>query len=104
MSRLENHIKHKEESVMSAIYDKLTEVLVSHFGLDTEDIQPEVTFPDLGMDSLSMVELSVVLQDDYGIDIEGIDIDPKGSLAQAAVALGQAGITAHTPSGGRDVP
>jgi acyl carrier protein len=90
--------------MMSAVYENMIEVLVSHFGLDEECIQPKITFSDLGMDSLDLVELGLVLQENYGIDFESIDIDLTGSLEQAAAALEQAGITAHTPSGERNVP
>ncbi|MFG2632235.1 acyl carrier protein [Streptomyces sp. NPDC048473] len=80
---------------MTAMYEKMSEVLISHLGLDPESVHPEATLTDLGVDSLSMIELALVLQDDYGIDAEGIDT--VGTLAQAARYLEEA---ATAPSNG----
>lgn len=39
-----------------------------------EDVTEERTFVSLGMDSLDMVELSMELEDDFGIDLRGVEI------------------------------
>jgi len=67
---------------MYQIYDKVVELMVSHLGLDPAEISPAATFSDLEMDSLSLVELSLILEGEYGINAEGIN--PKGTLAEAA--------------------
>ncbi|WP_329027248.1 hypothetical protein [Streptomyces sp. NBC_00690] len=37
---------------------------------------------DLELDSLAIVELTMALQDDWGIDLEDIDTPPELTLAQ----------------------
>ena len=56
--------------------------------LNPDLIQPQATFAELGVDSLSMVELALILEEQHGIDAEGID--PAGTLAQATTYLERA--------------
>jgi acyl carrier protein len=72
---------------MTAIYDKLTEVLVTRFEVDSADIRPDVTFEDLEMDSLFLVELLVVLQSEIGMSISEDSATTHDTLEQAAAAI-----------------
>ncbi len=70
---------------MSETYEQMVDVLTSHLGLDPKDISPEVTFSDLRLDSLSLVELGLILEDQYGIGTKGINL--KGTLAEVVEQL-----------------
>lgn len=44
------------------------------FEVSPDDVRPDVTYDSLGLDSLDLVELSVRIEDVYGIDIEEDDL------------------------------
>lgn len=72
---------------MTAVYDKLAEVLVTRFEVDPAEIRPDVTFEDLEMDSLFLVELLVVLQSEMGASISEESATTHDTLEQAAAAI-----------------
>ena len=50
------------------IFEKLSELLSEQFGVDVENITMDTTFEnDLGADSVDIVELSMALEDEFGI-------------------------------------
>lgn len=52
-------------------FDKVVEIIVENLGVNTEDVKPESKLiEDLGADSLDAVELSMALEDEFGITIE----------------------------------
>ena len=82
---------------MSAIYDQVAEKLTSHLGVDPALVRPGATFAELGMGSLELTELAVIIEDEFGIEVEGIDAD--STLAQAAARLEEtAGMLISSPA------
>jgi acyl carrier protein len=73
---------------MSVIYDRVAEKLTSHLGVDPALVIPGVTFAELGMGSLELTELAVIIEDEFGIEVEGVDAD--STLAEAAARLEEA--------------
>lgn len=67
---------------MSA-YEFLSEQLVEKFDVDAEKISPESNLSDLGLDSLSIVELVFDVEDEYDVEISEEDAN-FASLGQAA--------------------
>lgn len=55
------------------IYERLVRILAEQFGLDEEDITEETGFEDLGADSVDLVELSMNLEEEFGIEEMGED-------------------------------
>ena len=53
------------------IFERLARILAEQFGLDEEDITEETGFEDLGADSVDLVELSMNLEEEFGIDEMG---------------------------------
>ncbi len=53
------------------IYERLVKLLSEQFGLDPEDITEDTGFEDLGADSVDLVELSMNLEEEFGIDEMG---------------------------------
>ena len=50
------------------IFEKLSELLSEQFGVDVENITMDTTFEnDLGADSVDIVELSMALEEEFGI-------------------------------------
>ena len=52
------------------MYEKLVSYAVKQLELTPEDIKPESTFESLGIDSLDIVEMSMDLESDLGVELE----------------------------------
>lgn len=51
------------------IFEKLTELLSEQFSVDADTITKETSFEnDLGADSLDLVELSMALEEEFGVE------------------------------------
>jgi acyl carrier protein len=56
------------------IREKLTEILVSEFEIEPEKITLEASIQsDLGIDSLDVVDMVVLIQDEFGIKLQAQD-------------------------------
>ena len=69
------------EAVQTRVYAALEE-----FGADADEITNEATFESLDVDSLDLVELGQIVQDEYGVEIKGEDM-PKLKTVGDAVDL-----------------
>jgi acyl carrier protein len=63
------HTTVTSQQVEQTIVDALT-----RFGANTAHITPETTFEQLDVDSLDLVELASVIEDEYGVTIENKDV------------------------------
>lgn len=65
-------------------YKYISEWLVEKLDVKEELIKPDATLSDLGIDSLSVVELVFDLEDEYGIEIpeEEVDFETLGAAAE----------------------
>ncbi|MFC5719625.1 acyl carrier protein [Streptomyces gamaensis] len=72
---------------MSTPYDALARTLVEEFDVDPALVRPEATFSGLELDSLSLAELAVMVQDSTGVRVE--DIDRDSTLADVARRIGE---------------
>jgi acyl carrier protein len=72
---------------MPTMYDTLVNLLVSRFEVDQDEITPDVTFEDLEMDSLFLVELVLVLQGVVGTKISDEHLSPRDTLRRAAEVI-----------------
>ena len=50
-------------------YAFLVEVLSEKYDVDRESIRPEATLTELGLDSLTVVELLFDVEDEFGIEV-----------------------------------
>ena len=56
------------------IFEKLSELISEQFGVEPDTITMETTFEDdLGADSLDIVELSMALEEEFGVSEIGED-------------------------------
>ncbi|MEV6020314.1 MULTISPECIES: phosphopantetheine-binding protein [unclassified Streptomyces] len=67
-------------------YRFLSELVSYHFDIDADRLRPDTTFDDLGMDSLALMELVVVLENETGIVIPDdlVEIGPNATLREIA--------------------
>jgi acyl carrier protein len=69
------------ESIQQRVFAALEE-----FGADPDQIALPATFEDLDVDSLDLVELGQIVQEEYGVEIKGEDM-PKLKTVGDAVDL-----------------
>lgn len=53
------------------IFERLARLLSEQFGLEIEDITEDTGFEELGADSVDLVELSMNLEEEFGIEEMG---------------------------------
>jgi acyl carrier protein len=56
------------------IEQRVTDALVE-FGEERENITPGARFEDLEVDSLDLVELAQIVEDEYGVEIKDADLE-----------------------------
>jgi len=60
-----------------------TEVLTDEFGVPEDEIAPEATFEALGLDSLDVVELTLVLEERTGVKLEDEELEDVRTVQDA---------------------
>ena len=72
------------DNVEKTIYDGLVEL-----GTERDDLSREATLESLDVDSLDLVELAQIVEDEYGVELKGDDVkDVKtvGEVIELVVA------------------
>ena len=66
-------------------FDNLKEILVNRIGLDEGVVtnDPNLSFTDMGLDSLAFVEIQLAVQQQYGFSITDDDAHQSGTLGEA---------------------
>ncbi|MEV6024657.1 acyl carrier protein [Streptomyces sp. NPDC052036] len=72
---------------MSAVYERLVVLLTTKLGVSPDDVSPDATFENLDIDSLALVELTDILDSEYGISIEEGAVRKESALADVAKVL-----------------
>ncbi len=65
------------------LLDIFTEVLTEEFGVPAEDVAAEATFEALGLDSLDVVELTLVLEEKTGVKLEDEELEDVKTVQDA---------------------
>ncbi len=66
------------EAIQTRVYDALEE-----FGAEKGDLAPEATFEALDVDSLDLVELGQIVQEEYGVELKGEDMPKLKTVGDA---------------------
>jgi len=69
--------------VSQELLDIFTEVLTEEFGVPAEDVAAEATFEALGLDSLDVVELTLVLEEKTGVKLEDEELEDVKTVQDA---------------------
>jgi acyl carrier protein len=67
-----------DQTVEQALYESMVEA-----GADRSQLSREATFEELDLDSLDLVELAQVAEDEFGIELNGEDIKDLRTVGQA---------------------
>jgi acyl carrier protein len=65
------------ENVEKTIYDGLVEL-----GTERDDLSREATLESLDVDSLDLVELAQIVEDEYGVELKGDDVKDVKTVGQ----------------------
>jgi acyl carrier protein len=56
---------------------------LEEFGAEPDQIQPDAEFESLDVDSLDLVELAQIVEEDYGVQLKGEDMEGIKTVGQA---------------------
>jgi acyl carrier protein len=56
---------------------------LEEFGAEPDQIGPDAEFEDLDVDSLDLVELAQIVEDEYGVQLKGEDMEGIKTVRQA---------------------
>lgn len=66
-----------------SLYDTFATILTETFGVDEADLAPDATFEALGLDSLDVVELTLVVEEETGIKLEDEELEEVRTVQDA---------------------
>ena len=66
----------------NVIISKVNEFLIDEFEIEEEDLLPEATWKEMGIDSLDFVDIVVVVENVFGLVIKGEDMVGVKTLDQ----------------------
>ncbi|RPF36903.1 acyl carrier protein [Streptomyces sp. TLI_185] len=65
---------------MSTTYDQLVEIVTKLHDAPTDRISPDITFAQLDVDSLTLVEISIRIERDLGVHIDDNELQEDLTL------------------------
>jgi acyl carrier protein len=65
------------------LYPLFEQTLVETFGVPGDDVAPDATFEALGLDSLDVVELTLILEEETGVKLEDEELEDVRTVGQA---------------------
>ncbi|MEU5594335.1 acyl carrier protein [Streptomyces sp. NPDC020298] len=66
---------------MSTTYDQLVEIVTKLHDAPADRISPDITFAELDVDSLTLVEISIRIERDLGVRIDDNELQEDLTLA-----------------------
>ena len=66
------------EEIEGRVFEALQE-----FGAEPDAINPDSTFESMDIDSLDLVELAQIVEDEYGVQLKGEDMEDVKTVRQA---------------------
>ncbi len=69
------------------IYETFKAILTETFGVPEAEIAPEATFEALALDSLDVVELTLVVDEEVGVKIEDEELETIVTIADAVAIV-----------------
>lgn len=69
-----------------AVQRRVTEALIE-FGAEEESIKPEASWDQLDVDSLDLVELAQIVEDEYGVELRETDMERMETVDDAVTMV-----------------
>lgn len=76
-------------TVNNETFEIVQKMIVERFGVQEEKVTEKMTFDDLGVDSLDVVELVMELEDRFGVQFEDEKIEELNSIEDAVQYIEQ---------------
>jgi acyl carrier protein len=77
-----------ETATPSQIETRVIDALVE-FGEERENLSPTARFEDLDVDSLDLVELAQIVEDEYGVEVKDSDLDKVETVSDVVELVSQ---------------
>ncbi|MCR8969003.1 acyl carrier protein [Facklamia sp. 7083-14-GEN3] len=71
------------------IFEKVKALLVEHFDLNEDQVTENLTFEDLGADSLDMVEFVMGIEEEFDVEFEDEKIENLSDIKDAVSYIDQ---------------
>lgn len=68
----------------AATYDRFVDILINRFEVEPDEVGPDVTFEELELDSLFLVELGLVVQQELGVKLDERDATAHSTISETA--------------------
>ncbi|GAA3041381.1 acyl carrier protein [Streptomyces glomeratus] len=72
---------------MSAHQDRLFALVTDKLGVLPEELNTTATFDSLDLDSLALIELSVIVQKEFGVQIDETALTPDNTLGDVLATI-----------------
>ncbi|MGX4691116.1 acyl carrier protein [Streptomyces sp. JNUCC 63] len=79
---------------MSAIQEKLTDLLVTQLGVPAGKIEPEISYKDLALDSLALIELTMIINRELGTDLGDDLLQGETTITETVEIIESRGVRA----------
>ena len=66
---------------MNISVDSVAQVIASRFKIERSRVVPEASFDDLGLDSLSQIELALMLEKELGVRISDAELSQISTVS-----------------------
>ena len=74
---------------MSAtVLERLTALLIGRFGVTAEEVSAGVTFAELDLDSLAIVEFAMAAEQEFRVPFSEEDLTPQSTVDDAVALIG----------------
>ena len=72
----------------ASVLERLSALLISRFGVSDDELRPDVTFAELDLDSLALVEFALVAEKEFSVPISEDELSPQATLTDALELIG----------------
>ncbi|WP_079041872.1 acyl carrier protein [Streptomyces aureus] len=79
----------------SSMHDSVAEVMANRFGMDRDIVVADATFDDLGLDSLSQIELATALTKQLGVELDDDEMAELSTVGEIVALLQSKGAVAR---------
>jgi acyl carrier protein len=66
---------------------QVTDLLVASFGVRVEEIQPDVTFAELDVDSLALVEFAMMVEKEFGVSVGDDELSGQNTVRDVVALI-----------------
>lgn len=69
------------------MHETLSQILTARFKVKPESISPDASLKKLGLDSLFLVELSIIVEGEIGVPLEFDDLTEADTIAEVVEVM-----------------